>query len=76
MTARWYEINNSSQTTYAPTFTADTPPAATVGSPYSYQFQASGTEPITFSATGLPGWAQLELFLGHSVRNAHHSRHL
>ena len=43
----------------APTFTADTPPVAAPGSPYSYQFQASGTEPITFSATGLPAWAQL-----------------
>src|SRR5208282_5770303 len=42
-----------------PSFTADTPPAATVGSPYSYQFQASGTAPMTFSATGLPAWAQL-----------------
>ena len=45
---------------YPPTFTADTPPAAAVGSPYSYQFQASGGEPITFSATGLPAWAQLD----------------
>ena len=43
-----------------PTFTADTPPAAIVGIPYSYQFQATGTEPITFSATGLPAWAQLD----------------
>ena len=47
-----------------PTFTADTPPAATVGSPYSYQFQANGTVPITFSATGLPAWAQLDLSTG------------
>jgi len=43
----------------APTFTLDTPPAAVVGVPYSYQFQATGTQPITFSATGLPAWAQL-----------------
>ena len=43
-----------------PTFTADTPPAAIVGNPYSYQFQASGWEPITFSATNLPAWAQLD----------------
>ena len=43
-----------------PIFTADTPPAATVDSPYSYQFQASSIQPITFSATGLPAWAQLD----------------
>ena len=44
-----------------PTFTAATPPAAVCGVPYSYQFQASGAGPasITYSATGLPGWAQL-----------------
>ncbi len=44
-----------------PTFTADTPPVAVGDSPYSYQFQAVGvgTQPITYSATGLPGWAQL-----------------
>ena len=42
-----------------PTFTADTPPAAGVGYPYSYQFQANGTG-VTFSATGLPAWAQLD----------------
>ena len=41
-------------------FTSDTPPPAAVGSSYSYQFQASGTPPITFSATGLPAWAQLD----------------
>jgi uncharacterized repeat protein (TIGR01451 family) len=45
-----------------PTFTADTPPAAVVGLPYSYQFVATGTgtKPLTFSATGLPGWARLD----------------
>jgi uncharacterized protein YfaP (DUF2135 family) len=48
----------------APTFTADSPPVATVGSPYSYQFQASGTQPITYSATGLPAWAQLNSSTG------------
>ena len=42
-----------------PTFTADTPPLAAVGSAYSYQFEANGTTPITFTATGLPSWAQL-----------------
>ena len=44
----------------APAFTDDTPPTAAVGAPYSYQFQATGTEPVTFSATGLPAWAQLD----------------
>ncbi len=43
-----------------PAFTADTPPAAAVGSAYSYQFAADGTAPITFSATGLPNWAQID----------------
>ena len=43
-----------------PTFTADSPPPAAVGAFYSYQFQANGTEPIAFSATGLPAWAQLD----------------
>jgi hypothetical protein len=42
-----------------PTFTADTPPAAGVGDAYRYQFQAAGTTPITYGATGLPGWATL-----------------
>ena len=50
--------------TIPPAFTADTPPTATVDSPYSYQFQASGTEPITFSAAGLPTWAQLNSSTG------------
>ena len=45
-------------------FTADTPPTTTVGDTYSYQFQASGTAPITFSATSLPGWAQLNASTG------------
>ncbi|HUY34489.1 MAG TPA: carboxypeptidase regulatory-like domain-containing protein, partial [Pirellulales bacterium] len=43
-----------------PTFAADSPPAAAVGSAYSYQFQANGTAPITFSAAGLPAWAALD----------------
>ena len=51
-----YELSPTAQ---PPTFTADTPPAANVGTAYSYQFQATGAAPITFSATGLPGWAQL-----------------
>ena len=47
-----------------PVFTADTPPTAGVGSAYSYQFQASGTGPITFSASGLPNWASLNTSTG------------
>ncbi len=37
------------------------PPAGSCNIPYSFQFQASGVgpDPITYSATGLPGWAQL-----------------
>ena len=44
-----------------PQFTADSPPAATAGTPYSYQFQAinAGTHSITYTASGLPGWAAL-----------------
>lgn len=49
-----------------PTFTADTPAVAVAGSAYSYQFQATGTgsTAITYSATGLPGWAQLNASTG------------
>jgi hypothetical protein len=47
-----------------PSFTADTPPSAVVGDAYSYQFQASGWQPITFSATNLPAWAQLDSSTG------------
>jgi len=47
-----------------PSFTADTPTTAAVGSPYSYQLQANGTAPITYSATGLPAWAQLSASSG------------
>jgi RHS repeat-associated protein len=47
-----------------PTFIADTPPTATTGSPYSYQFQALGTPPITYSATGVPGWAEFNSSTG------------
>ncbi len=45
-------------------FTADTPPAAIVGSPYSYQFQANGTAPIMYTAGSLPFWAQLDPMTG------------
>ena len=49
-----------------PGFLADTPPAAFVGEPYSYQFLATGTgpDPIAYSATGLPSWAQLAATTG------------
>jgi len=47
-----------------PTFTADTPTTAAVGSAYSYQFQVNSTAPITFSAMGLPGWAHLDTSTG------------
>ncbi len=44
----------------APIITSISPlPAGIVGTPYSYTFTASGTTPITWSATGLPAWAAL-----------------
>lgn len=44
----------------APTITSTSPlPNATFGSPYSFQFAANGTAPITWSATALPAWASL-----------------
>lgn len=45
--------------TVAPAFTSSAPPGGTVGVPYSFLCTASGTTPITFSATGLPGGLQL-----------------
>ncbi len=43
-----------------PTITSTSPlPAGTVGTPYTFQFTASGATPITWGATGLPGWASL-----------------
>ena len=49
-----------------PTFTAATPPAGVANSVYSYQFQATATggAAITYSATGLPAWAQLNASTG------------
>jgi hypothetical protein len=49
-----------------PAFTADTPPTGVANSLYSYQFQASaaGAPTITFSATGLPSWAELNSATG------------
>ncbi len=44
----------------APTITSTSPlPNGTLGTPYSFQFAANGTAPITWSATGLPAWASL-----------------
>lgn len=36
----------------APTITSGTPPAGSVGKPYSFTFTATGSQPITFSASG------------------------
>ena len=47
-----------------PEFTADSPPQGLEGVPYSYQFQAIGTPPLIYSATGLPAWAQLNSTTG------------
>lgn len=38
----------------APLITSGTPPGGTQGVPYSFQVTATGTAPVTFSATGLP----------------------
>ena len=44
----------------APTITSTSPlPSGVIGTPYSYSFSASGTGPITWTATGLPSWASL-----------------
>jgi hypothetical protein len=43
-----------------PSFTNSSPAPATFGSPYSYQFQATGDPAaVTYSASGLPAWATL-----------------
>lgn len=47
-------------TPVAPTITSSSPlPGGTVGTPYSFQFTAAGTTPITWSATGMPSWASI-----------------
>jgi len=44
----------------APTITSTSPlPNGTLGTGYSFQFAAGGSAPITWSGTGLPGWASL-----------------
>lgn len=43
-----------------PTITSTSPlPAGTNGVAYSFQFASTGSTPITYGATGLPGWASL-----------------
>lgn len=44
----------------SPTITSTSPlPSGVVGTPYSFTFTATGTTPITWTGTGLPGWATL-----------------
>ena len=43
-----------------PTITSTSPlPAGSVAIPYSYQFTATGTAPISWAGSGLPSWASL-----------------
>lgn len=52
-------------TPVAPTITTSSPlPGGTVGISYSTILAASGTTPLTWSATGLPGWASLNTSTG------------
>ena len=61
----------------APTFTADSPPAAApVGEYYSYQFQASGTDPIHLFGDGSARVGPARLVHGDPVGHAHRSRNL
>ncbi|OWK46921.1 hypothetical protein FRUB_00620 [Fimbriiglobus ruber] len=48
----------------APVFTADTPPNAVVGVPYSYRFKTTGVPVATYTIAGLPSWAQFNLTSG------------
>jgi MBG domain (YGX type)/Domain of unknown function (DUF4347)/Putative Ig domain len=45
-------------------FTADTPPAATYGTAFSYQFQTNGSGTVTYSGVNLPTWATLNSTTG------------
>ncbi|OWK42924.1 DUF4347 domain-containing protein [Fimbriiglobus ruber] len=47
-------------TANAPSFTADTPPAAGAGTPYSYQFVATGIPAPTYSIDTPPAWATFD----------------
>jgi sugar lactone lactonase YvrE len=47
-----YEVAPSAAAAAAPVFTADSPTAAVIGTPYSYTFTASGSPAPTFSYTG------------------------
>lgn len=56
-------INPSAGT--APTITSTSPiTTGVVGTAYAYTFNATGTTPITWSATGLPHWAVLNASTG------------
>ncbi|HEY0945718.1 MAG TPA: immunoglobulin domain-containing protein [Opitutaceae bacterium] len=48
----------------APTITSGDKTTFTVGVPSSFTVKATGSEPITFAATGLPAWASLNAATG------------
>ncbi|HKW98485.1 MAG TPA: Ig domain-containing protein [Bryobacteraceae bacterium] len=48
----------------APSLTASSLPGATLGTPYSFNFTATGSAPLSWSATGLPAWASLNTSTG------------
>lgn len=50
--ARSIWANGGTPPANAPVFTAATPPSGTVGTPYSYQFHASGSPAPTYSIIG------------------------
>ena len=58
------EVNLAQATNPPPTFTSGAPTPATYGSPYTFQLQATGAGPVTYSATGLPSWATLNASTG------------
>ena len=43
-----------------PVLTSPLTADATLGTPFSYTLTASGTTPVSFTATGLPGWLTLQ----------------